>query len=123
LNDLSRRNKDKKPTSLTVRKGNKIILIKLGEIILFEANEKYVSIFTSNGKEHLIEKTIKDLESTLPGNFLRVHRSIIINTHCIKEFQTYFNSRYIIYLNDLKSTRIVTGRSYQIAIKKWIETN
>jgi|WetSurMetagenome_2_1015567.scaffolds.fasta_scaffold31681_1 two-component system, LytTR family, response regulator len=123
LNEISKVDTNKIATSLAVRKGNRIIFIKLSEIIYLQAQEKYVSIFSKDGKENLTEKTVKDLELTLPDNFLRVHRSIIINVDFIKEFQTYFNSRYIIYLNDLKSTRIVTGRSHLSKIKNWMRLN
>lgn len=107
-------------TSITVRKGNKIIFIKLDDVVYFEANEKYVSLFTMQGKENIIEQTIKDLEECLSSNFLRVHRSIIINTHYIKELQAYFNSRFTILLDDFKQTKIVSGRSYQKQIKDWM---
>ena len=121
LNEASKIGSNKIATSLAVRKGNRIIFIKLNEIIYLKAQEKYVSIFTKDGKENLTEKTVQDLELTLPDNFLRVHRSIIINAEYVREFQTYYNSRYIIYLGDLKSTRIVTGRSYLSKIKNWIK--
>lgn len=107
-------------TSITVRKGNKIIFIKLENVAYFEANDKYISLFTVQGKENIIEQSIKELEDILPSNFIRVHRSIIINTDHIKDLQTYFNSRFSIQLNDIKLTKLVSGRSFQKQIKEWM---
>jgi len=116
--------KEKKTlTSITTRKGNKLIFIKLTDIVYFEADEKYVSLFTKSGTENIIDQTIKDLEENLPSNFLRVHRAIIINTQYIKELQAYFNSRYTILLDDSKQTKVVSGRSYQKQIKDWMGFN
>jgi two-component system, LytTR family, response regulator len=121
LTELARMEKPDTLTSLTVRRGNKINFIKLIDVAYFKAEEKYVSAFTNDGKENIIDLTIKVLEEKLPRNYLRVHRSIIINTHYINEIQTYFNSRFTILLTDIKQTKIITGRSYLKNIKEWME--
>lgn len=116
--------KEKKTlTSITTRKGNKLIFIKLTDIVYFEADEKYVSLYSISGSENITEQTIKELEENLPPYFLRVHRAIIVNTKYIKELQTYFNSRYTILLDDAKQTKVVSGRSYQKQIKDWMGFN
>lgn len=121
LTELAKMEQPKTMTSLTVRRGNKINFIKLNDIVYFKAEEKYVSAFTNDGKENIIDLTIKLLEEKLPCSYLRVHRSIIINTLYINEIQTYFNSRYTILFSDLKQTKIITGRSYLKNIKDWME--
>jgi len=120
LKEITSQSSPKLMTSITVRKGDKIIFVKLDEVVYFEASEKYVSLFTNQGKEHIIEQTIRELEIILPKYFLRVHRSSIINTQYIKELQAYFNSRFAIYLDDSKQSKIISGRSYQTQIKEWM---
>ena len=68
-----------------------------------------------------LSELVKVLEEKLPCGYLRVHRSIIINTLYINEVQTYFNSRFTILLSDIKRTKIITGRSYLKNIKDWME--
>jgi len=121
LKELANMERPKTMTSLTVRRGNKINFIKLNDIVYFKAEEKYVSAFTTDGKENIIDLTVKVLEEKLPYGYLRVHRSIIINTLYINEIQTFFNSRFTISLSDLKKTKIITGRSYMKNIKDWME--
>lgn len=123
LQEFASKKEKKTLTSITTRKGNKLIFIKLTDIVYFKADEKYVSLYTKYGTENIIDQTVKDLEENLPSNFLRVHRAIIINTQYIKELQAYFNSRYTILLDDAKQTKVVSGRSYQKQIKDWMGFN
>ena len=119
LTDLSSKKEIKKMTSLTVKKGDKLIFLKLEEISHFNADERYVSVH-SKEDNYLIEETLTQLVEKLPDNFLRVHRGVIINTDFIKEVQKYFNSRFVITLNNSKKSSITTGRSYHEAIKEWM---
>jgi len=113
---------DRKPvTSLTIRRGNKMLLVKLEDVVYMEARDKYVSLFTEKGAEFLTEHSLIKLEEKLPSHFLRIHRAYIINTKYLKEIEPYFNGRYIITLKDSRQTRLTTGRNYQAQIKKWLE--
>ena len=110
---------DKKMTSITVKQKDKLIFIKLEDIIYFEADNHYINIISKTGN-YLTEQSIASLEQKLPNNFLRVHRGIIINTNFVKEVQKHFNSRYIITLSDRGQYRITSGRSYHTHIKTWM---
>ena len=120
LNELSKKKEEQKMTSITVKKGEKFVFVKLQDVSYFKAEERYVVIYTNNDS-YLTEEPLSVLENKLPYNFLRVHRGIIINKDCVQDIQKYFNSRYIITLNDSKQSSVTTGRSYNEVIKKWIE--
>lgn len=119
LKDIVNRKEDKKMTSITVKKNDKLIFIKLEEVSFFEADSNYTTIHSQSGT-YLSTESISSLENKLPDNFFRIHRSIIINKDYIKEVQKYFNSRYIISLNDAKKTNITSGRSYSESIKDFL---
>lgn len=110
---------EKKMTSITVKKGDRLIFIKLEHVIYFEANDKYVTIITYN-QQYITEKSLSQLEPKLPDCFLRVHRAVIINTDYLENVQKYFNSRFIINLNT-GNIKITSGRSYTDKIKKWMD--
>jgi DNA-binding LytR/AlgR family response regulator len=116
LKDITNRKEDKKMTSITVKKNDKLIFIKLEDVSFFEADNNYTTIH-SEQETFLSTESILSLEKKLPDNFLRIHRGIIMNKDYVKEAQKYFNSRYIITLNDIKNTTITTGRSYSDSIK------
>lgn len=120
INTITEIKEKKRITSITVKKKDKIVFVKLEDICHFEATEKYVTIHTNKGNE-LVEQSLTQLEEKLPDNFLRVHRGFLINTDYVKDFQKYFNNRYIIRLLDHKNTVITSGRTYKNVIKTYIK--
>ena len=120
LKEFYTQKEEKKMTSITVKKGDKLIFVKLDEVTHFEADEKYVSVHTDKDI-HLIEQSLSQLELKLPDFFMRVHRSIIINKNQVIEVQKYFNSRFVIRLNNPMKTSIISGRSYNEVIKNWMD--
>lgn len=119
LKELSAKKEERLMTSITVKKEGKLIFIKLEEVSHFSANERYVAVHSKSGS-FLTEESLAGLEQKLPDNFLRVHRAAIINKNYVRDVQKYFNSRYVITLQDKKGTRITSGRSYTSQIKSWM---
>lgn len=63
--------------------GNQTRMIPIGDVIMFEALDKYVNVVTSDG-EALIRTCLKDLLPQLDGDqFWQVHRSSVVNVRCI----------------------------------------
>lgn len=108
-----------KMTSITVKKDSKLFFIKLDDISFFESDSNYVRI-NSNLSSYLSDETMTNLTEKLPDNFLRIHRGIIINKNYVNDIQKYFNSRFIITLNDKKKTSLTSGRNFNDVIKNWI---
>lgn len=107
--------------SISVKSGEKILFIPLTEISFFEAEDKYVFLNTTDGKQYLTNYTIASLEEKLPENFTRVSRSSIINSLIIKELQKYFSGKYLVIMRDIKASKIETGSAYGENLKKLME--
>jgi two-component system LytT family response regulator len=120
IKELSKEKKTKEMTSITVKKKDKLVFVKLEDVFYFESDNNYVTIFSESGL-YLSEVSISRLEQKLPDHFLQVHRGVIINTRAVLEVQKHFNSRYVITLNNKAQTKITTGRGYLKAIKNWME--
>ncbi len=72
-----------------VKTGSKIHMILVPDIVYLQADGDYVQIFTTQGK-YLKEQTMKYFEEHLPNNqFVRVHRSIIVNVEMISRIELY----------------------------------
>ncbi len=122
LLELMKQQEPVKPLySIPHKIGDRVILVKPEKITHFSATEKYVEFFTDDGKKYMTELSLKKLEERLPTNFIRVQRAIIVNTDFIKEFRKYFRGKYILILDDVKNTKIETGRSYTNEIKDLME--
>lgn len=86
--------------TLTVKLGDRILLIKFEDIVHIQAEDKYVFLHTSDGKKHLTDYTLSTLEEKLPEDFLRIHRSDIINTNHITEIRRGFNGALIFIMSN-----------------------
>ncbi|RZK52597.1 MAG: response regulator [Pedobacter sp.] len=112
LEDLLRQIQGKKAVkTITIKLGDKILLIKVNEIVHIQAEDKYVFLHTVDGKKHLTDFTLSTLEAKLPEEFLRIHRSDIINTDYIKEIRKGFNGALVFVLNNTTETKVTSSRS------------
>lgn len=64
--------------------GNQIRLIPVGDVLYFEATDKYVNVVTAEC-ESLIRTSLKELLPQLDGNqFWQIHRGTVVNVNCIQ---------------------------------------
>jgi two-component system LytT family response regulator len=65
----------------------KIHVVAMDDIIRCESDNYYTHFYFKDGGHLLISKTLKDVESLLQeGNFIRPHKSHLINTRYIRNF-------------------------------------
>jgi two-component system, LytTR family, response regulator len=84
---------------VVVRKGNSINVIPLEQIRYVEAQDDYVMIYYSAGKA-LKQQTMKSFEDSLPkSDFIRIHRSYIVNVVEIKKIEPYGKDSHVAVLN------------------------
>lgn len=63
---------------LLIREGDEIRAVELDEIVLIAAADDYAEIVTPTAR-HLARKSLTEFEAELPGSFVRVHRSTLVN--------------------------------------------
>jgi hypothetical protein len=74
---------------IALKTGNKIQVVLVQDILFLQAEGDYVRIFTLEGK-YLKEQTMKYFEEHLPYHqFVRVHRSVIVNVEMISRVDLY----------------------------------
>ena len=73
--------------SILVKDGTKWIPIQIKDIHYIKSDSNYVTIHTVD-KKIVSLMNMKDLEKELPANFLRTHRSYIVNFDLIDYFST-----------------------------------
>lgn len=83
---------------VVTRLGSKVTVIPVDRIWYVESADDYVMVYSELGN-HLKEKTMKYFEEHLPqGNFVRIHRSSIINMSQIAAIEPYTKDTHIIKL-------------------------
>lgn len=96
---------------IMVRSGGRITFVRVDDVDWIEAQGDYICLHTQ-GKKHLIREKISDMETQLsPENFLRIHRSTMVNVTRIREMQPMFHGEYAVVLQD--GTRLTMSRSFR----------
>jgi two-component system LytT family response regulator len=100
---------------LMVKAAGRIHFVRTGDIDWCEAAGNYVRMHVGH-QEHLVRDTMSHLESQLDGQqFMRIHRSTIVNVDRIQEMQSSFNGEYVVLLRN--GTRLTLSRGYRDAIQ------
>jgi two-component system LytT family response regulator len=96
---------------LLIKVSGRVIFLPTKEIDWIEAAGVYVQLH-SGARKYLHRTTLAELEAQLdPASFIRIHRSTIINTHCVKELYLHSHGDYIAVLKD--GTELKLSRSYR----------
>jgi two-component system, LytTR family, response regulator len=98
-------NEKKELERIITRLGSKITVIPVGKIWFLESADDYVMIHSELGN-HLKEKTMKYFEEHLPADqFIRIHRSYILNLSCISNIELYEKDTHLITLKNGEKLR------------------
>ncbi len=83
---------------IVLKDGGKIKIIPVPSIHYLEAADDYVKIFTQEGS-FLKKKTMQYFEDVLQQQFVRVHRSYIINSQLITRIDPYEKDSHLVLLS------------------------
>ena len=92
---------------LFVRERGRVTPVNVQHVVRFEGSDDYVTIHTAE-RRLLATLKLADLERMLPANFVRIHRSHIVNLAMVESFITGEGARFTVVLRD--RTRIAVSR-------------
>ncbi|MES2731768.1 MAG: LytTR family DNA-binding domain-containing protein [Bacteroidota bacterium] len=69
-----------------IKDGHDFVKLVLNEVLYLEAMSNYVS-FKTSAKTYLSLSSMQKMEENLPENFVRIHRSYIVNIHKIDKIE------------------------------------
>jgi len=91
---------------LSVPQNGRIVLVRTKEIDWIEANGNYARLHVGV-RTHEIRETLNVLERKLdPREFLRIHRSTIVNVRAIKEMHPWFHGYHLVLLQNGQELRM-----------------
>lgn len=97
---------DETENYLTVKDGHAIAQISYDDILWLEAEGNYTLLHTDTQKKRLLRSVITDLHKQLPENdFIRIHRSFVVNRKKITEFTAAQVT--------VKDVKLPVGRTYR----------
>jgi DNA-binding LytR/AlgR family response regulator len=100
-----------------VNSANKPQLIKINEIKYICSENQYSCISMNDGKKIITRKSVSQWEEQLPeNNFLRIHRSTIINLENVARIERMSSSSFLVFLAGEKPPFVVSKR-YAVKIR------
>nr|NQU93274.1 response regulator transcription factor [Bacteroidota bacterium] len=91
--------------------GQSMRFIKIRSIVFISSAIDYTNVYTNDGHEGLVLKSLREWEERLPVNiFCRIHRSTIINTEYVHDVEKWFNQSYQVYLKGIEEPFIMSKR-------------
>lgn len=99
---------------IIIKSGAKSYKVNMADILYIESLRDYIKVHTRDGQSIMSKNKISDMEGTLPKDqFLRVHRSYIINTQRVSAFSS----------SDLEvnGVEIPVGASYKEAVDRFLK--
>ncbi|OXA96177.1 LytR/AlgR family response regulator transcription factor [Flavobacterium hercynium] len=105
LQSVKKEVKTNQENHIFVTSGSKNIKIIFDEILYVESLKDYITIHLENGKSHHIKQNISVFEKLLDTDFIRIHRSFIIQS---KKLTAYSKNEV-----EINSVEIPIGNSYK----------
>lgn len=84
---------------ITVKKGSEIHIVRADELQYILSEGDYVMLYTAGGR-YLKEQTMRWYEENLPAQFVRIHRSCIVNIDEIARVELFGKENYRVRLKD-----------------------
>jgi len=103
---------------LAVKKKGKKVLIKIENIVYIKGAGIYTELHLKNGATEIHNKSLEKLNTLLPGDFERIHKSYLIAMNEAKEIIVEPGSKYSLILNNNESLPIGRTRYKEIQ-DKW----
>ncbi len=109
------------PDRICSRVGERILFLDLAKITHFVAKDK-LTYAAVDGKEHVVDYTIADLEQRLAtSGFVRIHRSTLINLALVDEMHRWFRGRMVVRMKDGNRTELAVSRDQVKALRERLD--
>jgi two-component system, LytTR family, response regulator len=91
---------------LAVAENGRIIFVRTPDIQWIEASGNYARLH-AGGRRYEVRETLVNLEGKLdPREFVRIHRSTIVNMHYVKEVHPWFHGYHLVLLDSGQELRM-----------------
>lgn len=104
---------------IMIKSNGRVSLVKISDIDWIEASGNYLRLHVGE-KVHMIRDTMSNMEQKLHSDqFMRIHRSTIVNIDRIKEMQPWFHGEYEVHLHNGK--RLSMSRGYKDKLNGFVK--
>ncbi|WP_427338063.1 LytR/AlgR family response regulator transcription factor [Caloranaerobacter sp. DY30410] len=109
---VNRMVKNNKSNKIVVRNKKEIFFISLDDVLFIEKLDKDTIIHTRD-EEYLSKQKLNELENKLPKNFLRVHKSYIVNVDKITRITNLGNRSFEIKFSNTNKIAFMSRYKFE----------
>ena len=99
------------------------VKIPYNKILAFTSFRHYVDIITQPNDNQVFFRqkiTLKNLQNQLPKEFVRCHRTVIVNMNKVREIIPWFNDTYILTVENCLEKEIPVSRHFIQSFKTFL---
>lgn len=105
-----------------IKSGTSMLVIPAGEIAYFYVENKITYLVGRNGKRHLTDHSLDELEELLdPQHFFRANRKFIVHIDTIESAASAFGGKLKLRLLQKTDEEIVVSRERASAFREWLD--
>jgi DNA-binding LytR/AlgR family response regulator len=105
-----------------IKVGEHLKAIETEEILFFFSLEKTTFAQTKDGRKHILDFTLDQLENLLnPENYFRINRKYIISSKSIQDMISYTNSRLKLTIKTSDDNDVIVARERMQEFKDWLD--
>lgn len=109
-------------TRFVLKVGEHLKSIEVIDILFFFSLEKATFAKLGDGRKHILDFTLDQLEVALdPQNFFRINRKYIVSTSSIQDMVSHTNSRLKLILKTSDDNDIIVSRERVQEFKDWLD--
>jgi DNA-binding LytR/AlgR family response regulator len=109
-------------TRFVIKVGEHLKSVEVSDISYFFSLEKTTFARIADGRKHIIDFSLEQLEDLLnPNEFFRINRKYIVTAGSIQDMITYTNSRLKLLLKGSDDGHIIVSRERVQEFKDWLD--
>lgn len=109
------------PERLVFKADGALHFIRTHDVVWIEAQGDFIRVQTAGGRTQLVRETLQSLERRMPGKFLRIHRSYVVNADHVRRLESALYGDYDVYMSD--GTKLRLSRNYRARLKAFLRHN
>jgi DNA-binding LytR/AlgR family response regulator len=105
-----------------VKVGEHLRTIEVGDILFLYSMEKATFAQTADGRRHVLDFTLDQLEELLPPErFFRINRKYIVAVNAIQDMINHTNSRLKLILKNCEDQDVIVARERVQEFRDWLD--
>lgn len=106
-----------------IKVGEHLKSVEVSEILFFFSMEKTTFAQTKDGRKHILDFTMDQLEGLLnPERFFRINRKYFVAVDSIQDMISYTNSRLKLVLKTSDDPEVIVARERVQEFKDWLDS-